>query len=178
MIIQYSQDRSARYFHIGLDYMLHRPFRRKWFEKEAPINVDDDMIIFIATPSIQSQDWLKKKINLVNEERSGDLSRLLVCFVDYLPDSSLNSQYLRQRLMKGLKVKNEFTVITVDFIEADYALALEDEYNHCYSFKNLSRYYKKQLKKVILLASRKVEDKTTESMVKQKGETYGNRSLV
>lgn len=186
MIIHNNSD-AALYFAKGLDFVSHLPEKKSLFVKKTKDDnreVNNEILVtFIADTRKESIDFVSEMI--VKKQKAGvELNKMLVVIVDYFKDSMIRSKYIQGKLLRGNKTKLSPSYIFVEFNEADKIIQIEDEYNQCFSYKDLSRGYKRQLLKVneiikVLDTDVKIEGSVNRSKSSKKGGSdIANSSLV
>ena len=151
MIIHDNSD-TAIYFAKGLDYVNSTPLKKKSFslkknESKKEASQVNEYITIIGTTRKESIDFIA---NVISQKQSSGfaIDQILIVILDYFKDSMIRSKYIKGKLLRGNKTKLLPVYIFVEFNELDKIIQIEDEYNQSFSYKGLSRHYKKQLQLV------------------------------
>lgn len=183
MIIHDNSD-SAKYFVKGLDYVKSMPLKKKRFTEPDKLgasteNRDIEYITIIGTTRKESIDYIGHVIR--QKQGAGyDIDQMLIVILDYFKDSMIRSKYIKGKLLRGNKTKLSPVYIFVEFNEFDQITLIEDEYNQRFSYKDLSRHYKKQLQQVHELNELDVKIKTSKKIkpLKKGGNDLANSTMV
>ncbi len=171
MDIRNDNTKSSEYFCKGLEFQMNI------FTKKGLV-IKDEVILLVGTTSIESQDWIKSQLREISKVHDGDFNNMIVVIVDYFKDSMIHKKYISNRMLKGIKVNNNPKIICIDFTETDHILSIEDEYNNTFSYRLLSRYYKRQLRQIChTLKDEQSKDIKKKAESKRRGR-YADSGLV
>jgi Zn/Cd-binding protein ZinT len=139
-----------------------------------------EYIIIIGTTRKESIDYISDVIN--QKQNSGfDIEQIVIVIVDYFKDSMIRSKYIKGNILRGNKTKSSPIYIFVEFNELDQIIQIEDEYNQSFSYKELSRHYKKQLQVVLNysnLESNTMAVNNNSKPHKKGGHDFANSTMV
>jgi len=143
---------AAKYFVKGLEYVKSMPPKKNRFSGDKK-NLSHEgvkakeYITIIGTTRKESIDYISEVIN--QKQNSGfDINQIVIVIVDYFKDSMIRSKYIKGKILRGNKTKSSPIYVFVEFNELDQIIQIEDDYNQSFSYKELSRHYKKQLQVV------------------------------
>lgn len=175
---------AAKYFVKGLKYIKSMPPKKNRFSGNKK-NLSNEgikakeYIIIIGTTRKESIDYISGVIN--QKQSSGfDLNQIVIVIVDYFKDSMIRSKYIKGKILRGNKTKSSPIYVVVEFNELDQIIQIEDEYNQSFSYKELSRHYKKQLQ-VVYNYSNSVSNIIVETKSKpheKGGNDFANSTMV
>lgn len=165
---------STLYFSRCLSDFIKEPSIKGFFKKKMKDYELNEGTVLICKPEVSSTNWLRKEIDRCHEWMGNDLSVVTVVIVDYFADSKIQEKFIHKRILKGLKISQEPKVITVHFDESDFMQILEDGYDDRFSYKGMSKAYRRCLSQV---RDSYMESKTITEK-KGKGVSYEDRSLV
>jgi hypothetical protein len=173
--------KSCEYFCKGIDYVYDERIKKAGVKKQMPGDESSfltspnrmNKVCLVGTTEKDSLEWLKSYIDSLE----GQKKTILLVLVDYFRDSMITHTYIKQSLLRGNTVIDLDEVVWVEFNEQDHITRIEDSYDHRYSYKRLSRNYKKKIDQVIGILEMNTHHKET-TKGKQRGKAYANRSMV
>lgn len=184
MIIHDKSD-AAKYFVKGLDYVKHMPPKKNPFSRHTKAISNEELMtknytIIIGTTKKGSIDFISESIS--QKQSAGvNIDNMIIVIVDYFKDSMIRSKYIKGKVLRGHKTNLKPIFIFVEFDVMNTIIQIEDEYNQCFSYKELSRHYLKQLQsvhdycKALSLDDMKSHQKNP---IKKGGNDIANSSLV
>lgn len=181
MQLIHDSSKPCEYFCKGVDFVLNQSIKKNKTRKrtiEIDESSDDEFFLsqkvcLVATTEKDSIEWLKEQITNIENQRK----QVILVIVDYFRDSMITSKYIKESLLRGTQTIELNHIILVEFFENDYIVRIEDTYDHCYSYKRLSRGYKKRINQVIQLLEKTNTVPEIETR-KIRRKSYANRSMV
>ena len=167
------QVQAVQYFLQGLAYFeenvlpkkqrLIKQLRKIREKKEKQL---EEQVFYAITTRKASLEWLNNHIGTMPQEK-----KITIIVLEYFKDSSITSEYIKAYLDRGKSTKKSVEIISIEFREHDYIVQLEDEYNQSFSYKSLSRYYRKKIQHIALTKLSLMEEEVLE-------EYYASRYMV
>lgn len=183
-MIIHDNSHAAKYFVKGLDYVNSLPRKKKGFKREKTPQddkgfVNQECLIIIGTTRKSSIDFIADM--LIQKQSTGlKMDQIMIVIVDYFKDSMIRSKYIKGKLLRGNKTKESPFYVFVEFNEVNQIIMIEDDYNQSFSYKDLSRHYKKQLQLVVEYQEKSVNNKVDQGIkpLKKGGRDLANSTMV
>lgn len=167
------QSQTVQYFLQGIGYFEENVLPKKQrlvkqlrAMRDKRNTQDKDRIIYVISTRKSSLKWLKMQMERMNEDK-----KITIIVLDYFKESTITTQYIKAYLDRGKNEAKALDFICIEFSEHDYITQLEDEYSQTFSYKSLSRYYRKKLQQIALQRLSLIDDEVLEAY-------YASRYMV
>lgn len=163
MRVIHDESRKTRYFAKLLEGYIEFNYQQRQNLKELEKVKLYSKTILMGSTQKDAMNFLKKQVQNYLE------TEVIIVIVDYFKDSMITKAYIKQFIEKG-KANLKIDYVFVEFLEQDYIQSIEDEHNHELSLKQISKYRKKVIHKLLV--------KQGYEKIKKGRERYVNSSLV
>lgn len=134
--------KETMYFSKVIDKIINQRFDYVASFGEDDTSEYGPSTLFLGTTKKASLECIKDKVDEYDEHPCH------IVIIDYFKDSMINKSYIKHYLEKG-KSDNRFRYTFVEFLERDYIQCIDDEHNHEISIKDISRYRKKRIYRLL-----------------------------